>query len=560
MASLNGQTVASSYEQLLHVDRDGGGNTTTHVSVKDGDNGTTFGFTIATDALMMTSTNRLEFGDNASYIHQSADGVLDLVSDTEIELTATTIDINGAVDMASTLAVGDAVTFSKSTNGDYNTKIYNANAGSSTEANIYITNSSSAADGFFAGVGGTGFTTASGFVQDGAWIGSGTGAGGGLSLMTRANADMRFYTNGHTNLAMTIDSSQNVGIGNTVASTINSANSGGRLVVGDGSGNEGITIYSGNGGDEYGILYFADGTSGASTYQGWMAYIHDANALTLATSGSEKMRITSEGNMVIGRTSVLRAAGDGRTTFSIAGTGSADYAEIQLGNYGTSGNDQGLGFIGFHDGTSQNALIGCYRESGTGDANMRFFTSSSGGSVLERMRITSAGTVGINGTSPGARFYVLEASTNEAAGFFVSDNDSGVEALIVRADSSSGDRNLIKFFNGGSHVGTISYNGTTVTYGSASDRRAKKNIVDFNNGLSLLNQLEVKKFDWKIGQKNEVGIIAQDLEKIIPNVVVKGDDKEEVDTLWQVDYQRLVPYLIKAVQELSAKVEALENA
>ena len=50
------------------------------------------------------------------------------------------------------------------------------------------------------------------------------------------------------------------------------------------------------------------------------------------------------------------------------------------------------------------------------------------------------------------------------------------------------------------------------------------------------------------------------VEKIIPNVVVKGDDKEEVDTLWQVDYQRLVPHLIKAVQELSAKVEALENA
>ena len=115
MASLNGQTIASSYEQLLHVDRDGGGNGTTHVSIKDGDNDTTFGFTIATDALMMTSTNRLEFGDNASYIHQSADGVLDLVSDTEIELNATTIDINGAVDMSSTLTVADDVNFDSNT-------------------------------------------------------------------------------------------------------------------------------------------------------------------------------------------------------------------------------------------------------------------------------------------------------------------------------------------------------------------------------------------------------------------------------------------------------------
>ena len=51
------------------------------------------------------------FGDT-SYIHQSADGVLDLVSDTEIEINATTIDMNGAVDMSSTLLVGGAVTLS----------------------------------------------------------------------------------------------------------------------------------------------------------------------------------------------------------------------------------------------------------------------------------------------------------------------------------------------------------------------------------------------------------------------------------------------------------------
>jgi len=112
MAALGSQSIASSYEQLLHVDADGGGNSTTHVSVKDGDNGTTFGFTIASDALMMSSTNRLEFGDTGTYIHQSADGVLDLVSDTEIELTATTIDINGAADLSGNLTVGGDVTVS----------------------------------------------------------------------------------------------------------------------------------------------------------------------------------------------------------------------------------------------------------------------------------------------------------------------------------------------------------------------------------------------------------------------------------------------------------------
>ena len=110
MAALGAQSIASSYEQLLQVDRDGGGNTTTHVSVKDGDNGTTFGFTIATDALMMSSTNRLEFGDTGTFIHQSADGVLDLVSDTEIEINATTIDMNGALDLSGNAQLSGTVT------------------------------------------------------------------------------------------------------------------------------------------------------------------------------------------------------------------------------------------------------------------------------------------------------------------------------------------------------------------------------------------------------------------------------------------------------------------
>ena len=107
MAALGSQSIASSYEQLLHVDADGGGNSTTHVSVKDGDNGTTFGFTIATDALMMSSTNRLEFGDTGTYIHQSADGVLDLVSDGSINVT---VGAAGLVLKGTTpkLTIGDA--------------------------------------------------------------------------------------------------------------------------------------------------------------------------------------------------------------------------------------------------------------------------------------------------------------------------------------------------------------------------------------------------------------------------------------------------------------------
>lgn len=91
----------------------------------------------------------------------------------------------------------------------------NASTGSAAEAAIYIKNGATTNDATFIETTGTNFTTTYGFVQDGGVIGTGTDLSGGLSLMVRANADMRFYTNGHTNERMRITSGGLVGIGNT---------------------------------------------------------------------------------------------------------------------------------------------------------------------------------------------------------------------------------------------------------------------------------------------------------------------------------------------------------
>ena len=61
--------------------------------------------------ILINSTRQLQFGDSGTYIHQSADGVLDLVSDTELELNATTIDINGNVEISGTTAQVGVATF-----------------------------------------------------------------------------------------------------------------------------------------------------------------------------------------------------------------------------------------------------------------------------------------------------------------------------------------------------------------------------------------------------------------------------------------------------------------
>lgn len=73
---------------------------------------------------------------------------------------------------------------------------------------------------------------------------------------------------------------------------------GNQLVVGSGIGNQGITIYSGNASS--GAIYFADGTTAAQRYAGYLAYEHTANELSFGANEQERCRITSAGGILIG--------------------------------------------------------------------------------------------------------------------------------------------------------------------------------------------------------------------------------------------------------------------
>ena len=93
----------------------------------------------------------------------------------------------------------------------------------------------------------------------------------------------------------------------------------------------------------------------------------------------------------------------------------------------------------------------------------------------------------------------------------------------------------------------------------ASDKRLKENIVDSNIfALAKIKQLKMKSFDFiSSGKHEEVGLIAQEVEAILPSVISKNPEK--ADDYLHIDYVAIVPYLIKSIQELNQKIEEMEK-
>ena len=116
-----------------------------------------------------------------------------------------------------------------------------------------------------------------------------------------------------------------------------------------------------------------------------------------------------------------------------------------------------------------------------------------------------------------------------------------------------GNKNAVVWWN---QVG----DGTVKYWGDkASDRRLKENIVPATiNALDIINKLDMVEFDFIKDKKHEeVGLIAQEVEKVIPQAISKNPENE--DDFLHIDYTVFVPYLIKAIQELNQKVERLKT-
>ena len=287
-----------------------------------------------------------------------------------------------------------------------------------------------------------------------------------------------------------------------------------------------------------------------------------ADTIAFAEGGAEAMRIDSSGNVGIGTTSPAYKL-EVRSSMAVL-DGSAN--------------------IGFHaNGTSFTQVWQTLQSTNdfliktTAAKYIAFLPNST-----EAMRINSTGDVGIGGTSPGNRLYVIKSdntyyltdfanSITSGNGYINRMNFSGSApnstASIFSAMVDTGGSRCIIYANGGIH----NYQANNV---NLSDRREKTNFAPAKSYLDVICAIPVQTFNYLDQNLEEddgltLGVVAQDVQAVAPELVSESDWSPEKDgskmrlSIYQTDLQYA---LMKCIQEqqaiitaLTARITALEN-
>ena len=215
---------------------------------------------------------------------------------------------------------------------------------------------------------------------------------------------------------------------------------------------------------------------------------------------------------------------------------------------------------------------GTYGTSGThlemvypAATNAEFKIFRSNGNTAMRLTEQENLLLGFGTSSQVSTETKLQVAANSASGgvvgFYDSDVSCSIGNIILRLafthDDDCTNSSFIHFADSGGTIGSVyAGNANSVVFSTVSDERLKENIVDASSQLNTVKNIKVREFDWKKDGTHQVGFIAQELNSIVPEAVSEGSD-DVTEHPWGVDYGKLTPYLVKAIQEQQTTIEAL---